>query len=518
MRFFLPISTFNLALRSIIALNHYAVWDLIRLGVLTIMHFSTCNFQFTLCNKKHYRLPPRTLRPTPFVMFRTFILITSCLLLAIGLGSCSGGGSSSGGQSPTAWAKAYGGVNHDVAHCIQQASDGGFIVAGETSSFGVVNPDVWVLKLDVNGSIQWQKSYGGIGFDIGRSIQQTSDGGYIVAGETSSFGTDTDVWILKLNADGTVQWQNRYGGNGVDVAYSVQQTSDGGYIVAGEMTPAGATAADAFVLKLKSDGSIDWQEFYGGTGDDRAWSIRQASDGGFIVAGETNSFGAGGFDIWVWKLEASGSVAWQRTFGGIKDDTAYSVQQTSDGGYIIAGGVTPVGSIFKDVFLLKLDASGSVVWGNRYGGANNDVAFSVQQASDGGYIIAGKNSPNPITSNMWVLKLDSNGGVVWEKTYGGQGSNSANFVFQNSDGGYIMTGETSFGAGEADAWALKLDENGNIGSGCSIVGTPNVAGVTAGFIMGISPVIVTPTNAVAAAPSASPLDSAATTTTQCSFP
>jgi uncharacterized delta-60 repeat protein len=416
------------------------------------------------------------------------------------------------------WAKAYGGVNHDVAHCIQQASDGGFIVAGETSSFGVVNPDVWVLKLDVNGSIQWQKIYGGIGFDIGRSIQQTADGGYIVAGETSSFGTDTDVWILKLNADGTIRWQNRYGGNGVNVAYSVQQTSEGGYIVAGETTPAGAAAADAFVLKLKSDGSTDWQKSYGGAGDDRAWSIRQASDGGFIVAGETNSYGAGGFDIWVWKLDASGSVAWQKTFGGNKDDTAYSVRQTSDGGYIIAGGATPAGSIFNDVFLLKLDASGSMVWGKTYGGANNDVAFSVQQTSDGGYIIAGKNSPNPITSNMWVLKLDSNGGVVWEKTYGGQGSNSANFVFQNSDGGYSVTGETSFGAGDADAWALKLDENGNIGSGCSIVGSPNAAGVTAGFIMGTSPVIVTPTNALATATSASPLDSAATTTTQCSFP
>lgn len=271
--------------------------------------------------------------------------------------------------TPVSWAKTYGGGSDDVAHCIRQTSDGGFIVAGETYSFGVVDSDVWVLKLDGTGNIQWQKTYGGSGYDIGRSIQQTSDGGYIVGGETSSFAANTEVWILKLDVNGSVQWQNRYGGGGVDAAHSLHQSSDGGYIVAGETTSFGAGGIDAFVFKLKSDGSIDWQKSYGGSNDEVARSIQQTPDGGYIVAGETKSFGAGDVDIWVFKLDARGVIVWQKTYGGINDDAAYAVQQTSDGGYIVAGGTTPAGAAANNVFLLKLDANGGVVWQKTFGGA-----------------------------------------------------------------------------------------------------------------------------------------------------
>ena len=417
------------------------------------------------------------------------------------------------------WTKAYGGVNRDIAHSIRQTADGGIIVAGEASSFGVVNSDVWILKLDINGSIQWQRSYGGIGYDIARSIQEASDGGYIVAGETSSFGTDTDVWVLKLDANGIIQWQNRYGGSGDDIAYSVRQTSDGGYIVAGETTSFGAGGADAFMLKIDANGGVVWLKSYGGTGDDRARSIQQTSDG-FIVAGETDSFGAGKADIWVLKLGASGDLVWQKTFGAKKDDAAYSVQQTSDGGYIIAGEATSTGSILKKAFLLKLDASGGLVWHKTYGGANGEVAYSVQQTSDGGYIIAGQSkSFGNILGDMWVLKIRSDGGIDWQKTYGSGGSNSANFICQTTDGGYIVAGETSsFGAGNADAWVSKLDGNGNIGGRCSVIGTSNAKAITADLTEGIPSVTAMAPNAVANSTSVSPIDSTATTTPQCSFP
>jgi len=419
------------------------------------------------------------------------------------------------------WAKAYGGGNKDVAHSIQQTSDGGFIVAGETSSFGAGNSDVWVLKLNGDGNTDWQKVYGGIYDDIAHSIQQTSDDGYILAGETSSFGVginDTDIWILKLDKDGIMQWGNRYGGGGNWRAYSIQQTSDRGYIVAGE-TNYFESNSDALVFKLKENGEIDWLRTYGASNADVANSVQKTEDGGFIVAGETRSFGAGGADIWVLKLKDNGDVAWQETFGGNKDDTAYSAQQTSDGKYfIIAGGATPAGSIFNDVFLLKLDTNGTVVWDFTYGGSNNDVAFSVQQTSDGGFVIAGKTSPDPINSDMWVLKLDSDGGVVWQQTYGGQGSHSANFVRQNLDGGYIVAGETSLGAGDADVWVLKLDGNGNIGGGCPVVGISNVAGVSAGFNGAKTLVAPNDATVVPNPTSTSSLDSNVTPTIQCSFP
>jgi len=455
--------------------------------------------------------------------YRPCLIIIFCLL-SIGLCNCGGGGggggessssSRSGGQTTASWAKGYGGVNRDIAHSIQQTSDGGFIFAGETYSFGAGNADEWVVKLDANGTIQWQRAYGGTGYDIAHSIQQTPDGGYIVAGESSSFGNDTQVWVLKLDANGGITWQNLYGGSGNDVAYSIQQTSDGGYIVAGQTTSFGAAGVDALAFKLNADGTIAWWNAYGGANDDRARSIQQTSDDGFIVAGETNSFGAGDSDIWVLKLNASGAVTWQNTYGATLDDAAYSVQQTSDGGYIIAGGTTPAGSFFNDVFLLKLDTSGNVVWQNTYGGANDDVAYSIQLTSDGGYIVAGKTSSfGNIFGDIWIMKVKSTGAIDWQKTYGGNDSNSAVAVRQTFDGRYVMAGETAyFGVGDADVCVLKLEPTGEIGSGSTLINTSMATAVTAGLAVGSSSAIVTPTTTVAPNPTfVSPLDSWATTT------
>ena len=420
------------------------------------------------------------------------------------------------------WIKTYGGVNRDVAHSIQQTSDGGFIVAGETYSFGVVDSDVWIVKIDSTGAIQWEKTYGGNGYEAARSIQQTSDGGFIVAGETSSFSSDTDVWVLKLNTNGTVQWQNRYGGTGVDKAYSLRQTSDSGYILAGETNSSGvAGGIDFWLLKLNANGGVVWQKAYGGGKDDVAYSVQQTSDSGYIVAGETNSFSSGGdVDFWVLKLDANGSVVWQKTYGGSKDDVGYSVQQTSDSGYIVAGKTTTAGTIFDDIWVLKLDTSGNVEWQKTYGGPNDDAAYSIQQTSDSGYIVAGKSgSFGNILGDMWVLKLKANGDVDWQKTYEGNNSNSANFILQTQDGGYILAGETSsFGAGNADIWVLKTDKSGNIGSGCSVEGLPNGT-VTTTTVTGVNSLGASGNISVTATPtSVSGLNSGAITNTQCSYP
>jgi len=425
------------------------------------------------------------------------------------------------GATAVNWAKTYGGGNDDVAHSIQQTLDSGFIVAGETYSFGVVNADIWVFKLNSNGAIQWEKTYGGSGYDFARSIRQTSDGGYIVAGETSSFGANTEVWVLKLDADGNIQWQKTYGGPNYDIAHSIQQTSNGGFIVAGETNSFGSGDYDVWVLKLDSNGIVEWQTRYGGSGDDIAYSIQQTSDGGYIVAGETGSFGAGLADFWVLKLNSSGVIEWQKTYGGLDDDVAHSIQQTTpDGGYIVAGETESFGAGFADFWVLKLDSNGDVVWQKTYGGGLDDKAYTVQQTSDGGYVIAGKSSlVIPVLSDMWVLKLYSNGNIEWQKTYGGDGSNSANFIRQTSDGGYIVGGETSlFGAGNADVWVLKLDKNGNIGSVCGIIGTSN-ATVTTTIVTAVdSLATVTPTNAGATPTSILPQNSTAATDTQCSYP
>jgi hypothetical protein len=366
----------------------------------------------------------------------------------------------------TGWQKTYGGSSDDAAWFIQQTNDGGYIVAGETNSFGAGRADVYVIKLDENGNMVWEKTYGGNDYDIAFSIQQTSDGGYIVAGRTNSFGTgDWDVYVIKLDENGNMVWEKTYGGNDYDIAFSIKQTKDGGYIVAGGTKSFGAGRADVYVIKLDENGNKIWEKTYGGSNDDLALSIQQTSDGGYIVAGETNFFGAEDWDVYVIKLDENGNMVWEKTYGGNDYDEAISIQQTSDGGYIVAGRTKSFGAGDYNVYVIKLDANGNELWEKTYGGSNDDLAFSIQQTKDGGYIVAGgTNSFGAGRADVYVIKFDENGNKIWEKTYGGSNDDLAFSIQQTKDGGYIVAGYTnSFGTGEGDVYVIKLDENGNTG-------------------------------------------------------
>ena len=377
------------------------------------------------------------------------------------------------------WAKTYGGGNHDRAYCIQQTTDDGFIVTGMTWSFGAGNYDLWIVRLDPNGNPLWQKTYGGADADCPLSIQQTTDGGFIVAGTSGSFGAGWyDFWVFKLDPNGNPLWQKTYGGGNYDEAYSIQQTTDGGYIVAGYTWSFGAGWYDFWVLKLDSDGNPLWQKTYGGGNWDVANSIEQTTDGGYIVAGRTASFGAGRGDFWVLKLDSGGNPLWQKTYGGVTFDCAESIQQTTDGGYIVAGRTGSLTGYFgasdSDAWVLKLDADGNPLWQKTYGGGTFDEARSIQQTTDGGFIVAGVTNSFGIGDyDFWVLKLDSSGNPLWQKTYGGVTFDYVLSIQQTTDGGFIVAGETnSSGAGVYDFLVLKLNNNGEI-KDCDIIGTSN---------------------------------------------
>ncbi len=373
--------------------------------------------------------------------------------------------------SATSFAKTYGGTNWDWAYSVQQTSDGGYIVAGWTWSFSVGYYDFFLIKTDANGNIQWAKTYGETNNDRAYSVQQTSDGGYIVAGYTWSFSVGYyDIFLIKTDANGNIQWAKTYGGASFDWVTSVQQTSDGGYIVAGSTWSFGAGNGDIFLIKTDANGNIIWAKTYGGTFGEYARSVQQTSDGGYIVAGFTSSFGAGNGDIFLIKTDANGNIQWSKTYGGASFDSATSVQQTSDGGYIVAGYTQSFGAGNGDIFLIKTDANGNIIWAKTYGGASYDLATSVQQTSDGGYIVAGSTESFGAGSwDIFLIKTDANGNIQWAKTYGGIYRDSATSVQQTSDGGYIVAGYTdSFGAGGRDIFLIKTDANGNIGS-CSIV-------------------------------------------------
>jgi len=385
------------------------------------------------------------------------------LLLVLFLSGCGGSSDDRENESGTpkkTWEKFFGGSGYRAvdwarASSIKQTSDGGYIVAGTTNSFGVEHWNTYIIKIDKDGNKVWEKLYGGTDMVSASSIEQTSDGGYIVAGENWIFGEGGGVYVIKLDSDGNKVWEKTYGDvEGLydkEGASSIEQTSDGGYIVAGTTDDAWG---DVYVIKLDSNGNKVWDKTYGESYErGAASSIQQTLDGGYIVAGEIRYESYG--DIYIIKLDSDGNKVWDKIFGGKLYDCASSIQQTPDGGYVAAGYTDHPEQpfpdwILSDIYVIKLDSDGNKVWDKTYHKSYYDGASSIQQTSDGGYIIAGATSddnPNPslCLDDFYIIKLDSDGNKVWDKTYGKANTeDTASSIQQTSDGGYIVAGTSAF--------------------------------------------------------------------------
>lgn len=412
------------------------------------------------------------------------------------------------------WQKSFGGSNNETAKSIVQTPDGGYITAGFSKSSdgnATINQgdnDFWVVKMDALGTFQWQKSLGGSGDDQANSICTTSDGGYVVAGFTNSSNGDitlnkgsSDYWIVKLNALGNIVWQKTYGGQAQDIATSVKQTTDGGYIVTGYSSSSNGDITgnhgqtDYWVVKLDSSGNLQWQKALGGTNNERAFEIQQTSDGGYIVSGDTYSSNSGDVssaafgsrDFWIVKLGSTGNITWEKRFGGYGEDNAYSINQTSDSGYIISGTTTSINGNISfnngqgDFWIIKLDALGNLQWEKALGSVTYDQAYSVKQTPDGNYIATGYLSSNtgvaesePLASTQyWVVKLDTLGNLLWHKSYGGNGNEAAYSIISTTDGGLAVAGysntnpnngDVTGNHGQLDFWILKLSGSKELGT------------------------------------------------------
>jgi len=313
--------------------------------------------------------------------------------------------------------------------------------------------------------LTWNRTYGGSGYDIATSLIQTTDGGYAVAGITQSKGAGgEDFWVIKLDEQGDIVWEGTYGGSSDDEATSLIQTTDGGYAVAGWTESKGAGGEDFWVIKLDKQGNKVWERICGGSADDWAWTLIQTTDGGYTVAGVTESKGAGGEDFWVIKLDEQGNKVWDRTYGGTSKDRVFSLIQTIGSGFVVTGTTQSKGAGGEDFWVIKLDEQGNKVWDRTYGGGGNDIATSLIQTTDGGYAIAGgTNSKGAGNGDFLVIKLDEQGNKIWDRTYGGGDTDWANSLIQTTDGGYAVAGGTeSKGAGGNDFWVIKLDEQGNL--------------------------------------------------------
>ena len=308
-------------------------------------------------------------------------------------------------QPPEQWNETFGGTSDDIGYSVQQTADGGYIVTGFQLS-GSINTDVYLIKTDSSGGKNWEKTFGGTLPDEGWSVCQIIGGGYIITGKTSSYGAGgSDVWLIKTDGDGNQQWSKTFGGTSDDWGRSVVEISDG-YVIAGSTSSYGAGGSDVWLIKTDGDGNQQWSKTFGGTSDDWGWSVQEIS-GGFIIVGTTYSYGAGGSDVWLIKTDSNGNKLWDKTFGGVADDRGWSVQEVSSG-YIIAGLTSSYGSGNYDCWLIKTDSNGNEQWSEAYGGIDNDIGYSMQQTSDGGYVIAGGTaSYGAGGSDVWLIKIAS---------------------------------------------------------------------------------------------------------------
>lgn len=369
------------------------------------------------------------------------------------------------------------------------------------------NYDYWVVKLGIVGNIEWQKTIGGNDIDFLTSIQQTTDGGYILGGWSKSniSGLKTenslgfyDYWVVKLNAAGDIMWQNTIGGNDDDRLNALQQTTDGGYIlggnsysnISGDKTENSNGYADYWVVKLDAIGAIQWQNTIGGNSVDPLFAIQQTFDKGYVLGGYSysnisgdkteNSLGLS--DYWVVKLNSTGTIQWQNTIGGNGHDKLWALKQTLDGGYILGGSSSSNISGDKaednlgeeDYWVMKLDSLGTIQWQNTIGGDGLEEPLSLQQTTDGGYIIGGHSWSNISddktenamgTDDIWVMKLDVTGSIIWQNTIGGNDGDGLGALQQTTDGGYILGGgsfsnisgdKTENSNGKHDYWIIKL--------------------------------------------------------------
>ncbi len=376
------------------------------------------------------------------------------------------------GQYVLEWSKSYPAEYPGFINDIQISNDGGYIAIGEyltqKSDMGwFAFADLCILKLDAEGKLEWKKIYGGSGIDNGYAIQQTKDGGYIISGNSNSDDGDVgenkgdaDAWIIKTDKYGNIEWKKIYGGSNYEEFRSVKQTLDGGYILAGGSRSDDGDIgfnhgnADVWILKISAEGNQEWQKIYGGIPSDAARDIQITRDGGFVLCAH-KELNTGSSDFWIIKLSAVGDIEWQHLYGGSRGDSPNAIRQTKDGGFIIAGeSISLDGDISNshgkyEFWVVKLDTLGHLEWESTYGGSEWDMAKDIEQSSDGGYIIVGDvrskdgdARQNYGRSDAWVIKIDEFGNILWQGNFGGSLDDEPSSVKENPDGSIIVAGES----------------------------------------------------------------------------
>ncbi len=417
--------------------------------------------------------------------FKSLIVVCSIIILF----GCSNDDNNNSNliafQGEIDWMKTFGGSDEESARSVIETSDGGYAVFGFTKSTDgditdkTVNVnDYWLLKLDAEGNLQWNKTIGGSGDDQGQEVIQTQDNGFLITGYSMSSDGDAsnnegfhDNWFVKLDSSGNIEWEKSYGFAGHDHSYSVIQTQDGGYFSAGflDITASGGEGGlskhgvgEFWGQKLNANGELEWRNFFGGSNNDRSYSVLQANDGGFVLLGATESTdfditnNNGSYDFWVVKINAEGELVWQKAFGGSGIDIAYEAAHSDNNSYVIVGQtISSDGDVTdnhgdSDFWVIKINDSGNVLWKKSFGGPQFDVARSIDVTNDGGFVIAGasKSNSGDLDNNygdndFWVIKIDNSGNLTWQKNFGGDAFDFAYDIIETSRGDLVVVGESN---------------------------------------------------------------------------
>jgi hypothetical protein len=358
--------------------------------------------------------------------------------------------------------KVYGGNGYDYGYSVAQTFDKGYIIAGSTTSFGNGGTDAYILKTDSMGVAEWQKTFGGINIDQAYSIKQTSDSGFVIAGYTNSYGFGGyDMYLIKTDKYGDTTWTKTYGGSNWDFAYSVEQTSDGGYIITGGTYSFGKGDEDMYLVKTNAAGDTLWTKTYGGTNTDEARSVKSTSDGGYIITGNTKSFGDINGDFYTVKTNSTGDTLWTKKNGGVNEDDAFEIIENNAGGYIIGGKTKSAGNGNFDGLIIKLSSTGLTLSGPTYGGTDDDGINSIKQSADGRFAMAGYTYSYGFgfgTSDC-LLYIENPYNGFHSGTYGGSNTDKAYSINTTQDGGYIICG-TSLSYSNLDhIFLIKTDSN-----------------------------------------------------------
>ena len=342
------------------------------------------------------------------------------------------------------WEKRYGGVNYDRFYSVKPTSDGNFICVGGTFSY--VGEQVYAAKIDQDGTIIWAGPYGNT---TGWDVVESDDGNYIIVGDSPS--PRFCIFLMSIDGSGTIQWERKFGGSSCSRGYEIQKTMDGGYIVIGmDIRESGWDKQDVYLVKTDANGHVEWSKSYGGSQRDEGISVKQTWDGGFIIAGYTNSYGAGSFDGYLIKTDSDGNKIWEETYGDVGYECFASLRIT-DNGYALAGYTQSVGAGGVDYYLVKTDFDGNVYWEKTYGGTSDDWCYHHCTTENGGFILSGRSYS---FGGAYVVGTDENGDIIWSKSFTSTNNGGGSAVEPLTDGGLIIAG--TYGPSDDDAYLIRL--------------------------------------------------------------